>query len=521
MAPRWYRPRPVATPQSPARLTARRHVATFPRRYRLPVAAPALLRAPGRVVTRVVDRSQLAHLPVAILVGAYALRFSLLSVAVHDGYGTPPYDMAIYDQGVWLLSRFHAPFVTTMGRDLFGDHTTFILLAVVPLFWVYPHAQALLVLQACVVAAAAVPVYLVARPRLGTVGATIMAAVLLLNPAVQNGNLEQFHPESFLVLTVALALYAALEGRVRLLLVAVGLSLLVKEDVGLLMAPLGVWVAWKRDRTWGVRITVVSLLWVLFTTQVVIAAILGTASFYANRVPFGGVGGLVRTAVERPAQLWAYARSEGRLFYLWQMAFPVGLAFLRAPSLVAVGTLTLLVNVLSNFGYMHQILYHYSLCLVPVLVIGSVMGLAALDDRRRATVATVAVGMCALWSCVLWGLAPFSRTTYPHLDPHSAQVHDIDNVLAALPPDAVVSAYYPYVSHIDHRLRAYMWPTPFRARYWGLYTQEDQRLPFADQIDWLVLPTDLTGADAATFASVAPSFDVVTRSGDVALYRRR
>ena len=50
------------------------------------------------------------HLPVAILAVAYAIRFSLLSVQVHDGYGTPPYDMALFDQGIWLLSRFKAPF---------------------------------------------------------------------------------------------------------------------------------------------------------------------------------------------------------------------------------------------------------------------------------------------------------------------------------------------------------------------------------------------------------------------------
>jgi hypothetical protein len=66
-----------------------------------------------------------------------------------------------------------------------------------------------------------------------------------------------------------------------------------------------------------------------------------------------------------------------------------------------------------------------------------------------------------------------------------------------------------------------MWPTPFRATYWGLYTQEGQRLPFAGRIDWLVLPTVLTGTDATTFASVSPYFAQVYRVGDVALYERR
>lgn len=467
------------------------------------------------------DRRLLVHLPVAGLVIAYAVRFARLSVAVHDGYGTPPFDMGIFDQGLWLLSRFHAPFVTIMGRNLFGDHTSFILLLAVPLYWVYPHAAALLVLQACLIAAAAIPVYLLARPRLGTVGATIVAAAFLLNPALQNGNLEQFHPEAFLVLTLAVALYAAVESRPALLGVAVALSLLVKEDVGLLIVPLGLWIAWRRNRVWGVRIAVAGLLYLAVATQVVIATILGTSGFYANRVPFGGFGGMVRTLFGHPGRFWAYTRSQGRLFYLWQMGVAVGFGFLRAPGLALVGALTLAVNVLSDFGYMHQILYHYSLPLVPVLVMGTVMGLAAMRSSTLRHVATAGVGCCALVSCVVWGLAPFSVHSYPHLDPASPQVRDINTVIGALPPDAVVSAYYPYVAHIDHRTRIYMWPTPFKAQYWGLYTQEGQRLPFANQIQWLVLPTDLSTADgAATFASIAPHFHIVTRAGDVALYER-
>ena len=36
------------------------------------------------------------------------------------------------------MSRFHAPFVTLMGRNLFGDHTSFILVLLVPFYWLVP-----------------------------------------------------------------------------------------------------------------------------------------------------------------------------------------------------------------------------------------------------------------------------------------------------------------------------------------------------------------------------------------------
>jgi uncharacterized membrane protein len=477
-------------------------------------------RRAGRTLAALGSRV-LPHLPVAVLIAAYVLRFGLLSVQVHDAYGTPGYDMGIFDQGVWLLSRFHAPFVTVMGRNLFGDHTSFILLLAVPLYWVWPHAQALLVLQTCLLAAAAVPIYLLAlrRTRNGLIATTLVAAYLL-NPALQNGNLEQFHPEAFLVLSVAVAIYAAVESRPALLTVAVAASLLVKEDAAFLMVPLAVWVYFRRNRAWGVKIAVAALAWMAFAYWVVIASLLGTTSFYADRIPFGGLSGLATTVIAHPVGFWRYARSGGRLFYLWQMGAAFGFAFLIAPELAAVAGLAIGENVLSTFPYMHQILYHYAMPTVVVLALGTVFAVGALSTAFRRYLAATMVFAAAFVSCVLWGLAPFSRQSYPHASPSSPQVLAINSLLRQVPANAVVSAYYPYVAHLDHRTRIYEWPNPFQAEYWGLYTQEGQRLPFADQVEYVVLPVGLSAPDRQVLASISKHYVAVGQQGGVVVYRR-
>ena len=463
--------------------------------------------------------SLLAHLPIAALVVFYAVRFSVLSVDVHNGFGTPAFDMAIPDQAIWLMSRFHAPFSTVMGRDFFGDHTSFVFLLLVPLFWVYPHASALLVAQSILLAAAAIPIYLYARHRLqSTVLATLLAATYLLNPALQNGNLEQLHVECFTVLLLAVALYAALEDKGWLLAISIGLLLLCKEDTALVVVPLGVWVAWRRNRKWGIEILIAAVAWSLFASEVVIRSLVGVANVHTGRIPFGGIGGALQTILRRPGTFWDYLRSDGRPFYLWQMLFSAGLVLLAAPEIAAIGLLVLAVNVLSSFSYEHQILFHYSMPLVPVLTMGTVFAIGRLRTTKSRYVTTAAVVLCSLWSCFLWGLAPFSIHDYPHLSPSNPEVANINRVLKSLPGDAVVTAYYPYVSHIDHRKRIYMWPNPFRAQYWDRFQEEGTRLPFADEVRWLVLPTNLTGSDASLFASVVPSFHLVQQDGDVALY---
>ena len=181
---------------------------------------------------------------------------------------------------------------------------------------------------------------------------------------MQNGNLEQFHPEAFLVLSVAVAIYAAVESRPVLLAVGVAASLLVKEDAALLIIPLAVWVYFRRNQKWGVRIGVAAAAWMAFAYTVVINTLLGTMSFYTDRIPFGGLGGLAQTPVAHPIQFWRYARGGGRLFYLWQMAAAFGLVFLLAPEVAAIALLAVGENVLSTFPYMHQILYHYSMPIV-------------------------------------------------------------------------------------------------------------------------------------------------------------
>ena len=59
-------------------------------------------------------------------------------------------------------------------------------------------------------------------------------------------------------------------------------------------------------------------------------------------------------------------------------------------------------NVISAFGYQHQILYHYSMPLVAVLLCGTVYAISKLRTPVAQRVATGGVVLCVLSACVLW-----------------------------------------------------------------------------------------------------------------------
>src|SRR3984957_14638211 len=160
---------------------------------------------------------QRKHWAFIALVVLYVVWFDYLSMKEYYGYGYPPFDLAIFDQGMWLITHFHVPFVTVMGRNLFGDHTSFVLFLFAPFYRLFPEPQGLLVLQTLLIAAASVPIYILARKYLkSTVIATVLVAAYLLNPLIQQGNLDQFHPECFQVLFISLGIYAAIERKNRM-----------------------------------------------------------------------------------------------------------------------------------------------------------------------------------------------------------------------------------------------------------------------------------------------------------------
>jgi hypothetical protein len=60
-------------------------------------------------------RPVLSHVPVVVLIVGHMVRFGELGLQMDNGYGDSAFDLGVFDQALWLLSRFHAPFLTGHG----------------------------------------------------------------------------------------------------------------------------------------------------------------------------------------------------------------------------------------------------------------------------------------------------------------------------------------------------------------------------------------------------------------------
>lgn len=311
-----------------------------------------------------------------------------------------------------------------------------------------------------------------------------------------------------------------------LLVAMVAVCLLVKEDTALLLVPLGVWVFFRRNRPVGAAIVVAALTYMALCVEVIQPALLGSSYLYGGRVPFNGPSGFVKTLFTHPDQVWDYVYSANRPWYLWQMFGAVGFGFVWAPEIAAIAALTLLENYLSTFGYMHQILYHYSLSSVPILVLGSAFAIGSLRARWKRFAATGVVLGSAVAACVLWGLAPFSlpARSYTFWKPNTEPVLAVNKLIDAVPPGAVISAQWPFVAHLDHRQIAYVWPNPFLAQNYGSNPETDLGalpLPLVNAVQYVLEPNPVVGQpDQQVWASIHRQFKAVESGGGYTLWRR-
>ncbi|MFQ5966194.1 MAG: DUF2079 domain-containing protein [Acidimicrobiia bacterium] len=455
-----------------------------------------------------------------VAIVAYVAFYSFVTINNHNGYATYGFDFGIYDQGMWLLSRFEDPFITIMGRHLFGDHTSFILVPFVPLYWLFPRAEVLLILQSLALGIAAWPVFLVARDLLRDERLAAPIAVgFLLQPALGWTNFEQFHPDVFEVPLLMFMLWFMIRRRWVPYFVFLGLLLLVKEDVALLTFVLGIYVAVRYSAKVGIATSVVSALFFVFAVFVVLRHFNEVGTLNAWRIPFGGPGGLIEAVFTQPGEVAQYVVSDDRPLYVLQLLAPFALLPLLAPEVLVVAIGPLASNVMSTFWYQYHIEYHYGTLILPVLALASIVGISRFKAARVRRTLAVALLVAAMVGTFFWGPLPGSRKPGPIVDTSHPSFEFISEAVSLVPEDAVVAAHYRYVTHLDHRSLIYEFPTPFAARNWGVGDEDGQRLPEADTVEYLMVPESL-GPDAGIFGEIRDEFRVVYDQGGVLLLVR-
>jgi uncharacterized membrane protein len=356
---------------------------------------------------------------------------------------TAGYDLGIFDQAVRSYSHFDAPIVPLKGpgANLLGDHFHPIIATLAPLYWIWPDARMLLVAQAFLIALSVVPIARSAIARLGLATGTAVSVAYGLSWGVQGAIAFDFHEVAFAVPLLAFAVTRLAEERWHAAVAATLPLLLVKEDLGLVVAAIGLYLTMKKRRRLGLSVTATGIVGFVVTITVLIPHFNWAGQYrYWNQLSDGGRQSVLQTIADAPAGMVAHPQ---KITLLLCLSAVTGFSALRSP-LIIVGLPVVAYRIASTQSIQWSVgEVHYNAILMPIVFVAMLDAVATLRTSRFsvarrysrvAPTATAFIGIALLPFFSFWNL---KNSSFYH---PSAHVRAARTVLAAIPSGSSVAA---------------------------------------------------------------------------------
>ncbi|MDW8098673.1 MAG: DUF2079 domain-containing protein [Anaerolineae bacterium] len=443
---------------------------------------------------------------VALLIIAYTVFFSAITIARHNGLETNAYDLGNVDQAVWntahgrplAFTNWEGRAKTFKAGTRLAMHVEPIYFLIAPLYWIWSDPRALLILQTVILALGALPAYWLARNRLGDgLPAVVFPTAYLLFPALEAANLFDFHAVTLAASLLLFAAYGLLCGRTRWFLAFGLLAAATKEEIPLLVAMMGLYAAaiQRRPRL-GIPVALAGITWFLIAVFVIVPAFNTSGrspylNYYGSVIQlFGDSAGQDNTVISIAL---GKLLTEGNLRYMVRLLAPVGWLSLFSPATLVMLLPSLLINLISDNAQMHYLeRYHYAAPLVPFVIVSGIMGTAWISHqlgtgrlhfsspygsspfpftdqdqvplmRRIAMVLSLWVLTCTLAYHYHRGFTPLAEGfTWPEVSEHDRRLQDIARLI---PSNASLSTQSNLNPHFSQRDRINLFPYSLNTEY--------------------------------------------------------
>ncbi|MGD9891114.1 MAG: DUF2079 domain-containing protein [Dehalococcoidia bacterium] len=462
----------------------------------------------------------------SLLLGMVALAwvvFAWALVAQHRAHNSNAFDLGFFDQIIWNTSQgrwFQTSFV---DYNFLGQHMQPVLLLFAGLYRIRPAVEILLLVQAAVVAGAAVPLYIAARRLLATASAALLVAgAYLIAPHLHGAVLFDFHPELMGAAGIFGSLALLAVGRPSWAMAAFVTVFLLKEDAALAGAGFSVVVWILGYRRTAVALCAASLLYLTLTAGVIMPALRDRPGDLQER--YGYLGADNRTAVttvlRHPDRVAEHLGGRPQRQALSYLLATTALLPLVTPAALAAAPL-LAANLLSTHPAQHDLTLHYPALSHALVFVAALLGIRGLARSRRATgrlsrlpagtVTTALAGLLFATSAITWAFGSPLGLRMFDADRYRQTAHDqaVERVIAAVPPDAAVSAQSGLLPHLSQRRDIWEFPRLERAEY-----------VIIDRTAWRTSQSDAAGFERTFHSLPAFGYCPVLTDDGVTLYRR-
>ncbi len=467
--------------------------------------------------------SALAHAAAAVPVGGrgavhrvWVAAMTVAAAAVYAGFAllqqatfrTTTYDLVIFDQAVRSYAHFQPGIAIVKGIhngggshfSILGDHWSPVIAALAPFYWLYDGPQTLLVVQGIAFAAAIPLIWMFARrlaaPRApaGAAAAAgyFAAAAYALSWPVAEAVAFGFHEVAFVPVLTAAFFERMQAGRPRAALLAAAALLLVKEDMGLLIAGFGLWLLVTRAQVPRQRVLAATMTGAGIAATVLATMVLRPA-FGGNAMYYWHYGALGRDIPQAAWHLITDPVATARLLItppvkldtmMWLAGALLFLPLLSPISLAAVPLLAerMLANSAPDWWGLP---YQYNAFVVVVLVCAAVDGALRLSrwipvriPGGQVRAVTVIAALCCAAAVALVPFFPLGAALHPAFYRLTARDRAAAAAVAAVPPGITVEAANRIGPKLTNRDTVLLWDWTPRWAPWVVADTGQPTFPF-------------------------------------------
>ncbi|MDY6833212.1 MAG: DUF2079 domain-containing protein [Chloroflexota bacterium] len=171
----------------------------------------------------------------------YVFVFSAFCLLRHWSYNSWTLDLGIFTQSLYTTLQGNILYMSPSGMSQLGYHFQPILFLLVPVFWIAPYAETLLIVQTLALGFSGYLIYRLAVIQgLSHKAALIVEGIFFLCPLLHGVNLFDFHPVALAIPTLLIMIIGLVQRRWVIFTIGLVLSLMTKEDVLMALAVFGV-----------------------------------------------------------------------------------------------------------------------------------------------------------------------------------------------------------------------------------------------------------------------------------------
>ena len=400
---------------------------------------------------------------------AFFLFISAWTVGRVYSFSTPTFDFGIFCQMFYNMKESGLP-MTTMERDgllsHFAVHVSPIYYALLPFYWLAPTPATLQVLQAAVITSAVIPLWKIGKyHNLTGAQQTLICAVFLLYPAYSGGTSYDIHENCFLTPLLLWLFYGIDRKNTAITATAAILALMVKEDATVYVAVIALWLIVKTvlhfkkldisNLIIGIIMLAISLGWFFLVTGYLAKSGDGVMTYRYSNFMYDGSSSLltvIKSVILNPMKAVYECVDIEKLYFIAMTLLPfLGLPLLtRRYERYILLIPYILVNLMSDYQYQHDIFFQYTFGSTAFLVYLAVVNLADIRiNWQRVTV---------LAAAFIVSVACFYKVVVPkaiHYPVQAVRYYDfyqnIRDALSEIPDGASVTATTFYTTYLSQR----------------------------------------------------------------------